>query len=231
MTQLRTPRGAEETPPASSASVNARHGCTMREFLGTGQEEGGSRQSVGFAIPDRVDTVECRGRGATVGNTSSRVGVPSVSSCCSRQVRRGAEVACSCLQTDPNPKRMSSGRFRSTMRRGDARVDPRPTEGFASGHRRSGEDITTLCRQQHKSNRSSKNSLQRCHLERGELIHHRCLMTGVGEAGNRGPGRESRRRRRVTTQHRVASSSEFERRGCFRHNTVGSQRKCRHLFR
>ena len=33
----------------------------MREFLGTGQEEGGSRQRVGFASPDRVDTVECRG--------------------------------------------------------------------------------------------------------------------------------------------------------------------------
>ena len=55
-----------------------RQGCTMREFLGTGQEEGGSCQRVVFAGPDRVDSVECRGggRGATVGDVSSRVGAP-----------------------------------------------------------------------------------------------------------------------------------------------------------
>ena len=72
------PRGVEESPPASSASVNAGQGYAVREFLGTGKKEGGSRQRVGFASPDRVDTVECRGRrrGRTVGDTSGRVGAP-----------------------------------------------------------------------------------------------------------------------------------------------------------
>ena len=54
-TQLPTKRGVEESPPTSRASVNSRQGCTMREFLGTGQEEGGSRQRVVVASPDRVE--------------------------------------------------------------------------------------------------------------------------------------------------------------------------------
>ena len=142
------PRGVEESPPASSASVNVRQGCAMREFLGTGQEEGGSRQRVGFASPDRVDTVECRGRrrGATVGDTSSRVGAPPVSSCCSRHVSRGGEVASSggtIVEGEgrwPSPHRpesqvgVSSGRLCSTVRRGDARVDRGSTERSSSGH-------------------------------------------------------------------------------------------------
>ena len=75
---------------------------------GTGQEEGGSRQRVVVASPDRVDTVECRGGGL------ERPQSPVVSVDMSAE---GAEVACSsgtivegegrCLsQTDPNPKRV-----------------------------------------------------------------------------------------------------------------------------
>ena len=71
-------RGIEESSPASSASFNTRQGDAVRKFPGTGQEEGGRGQRVGFASPERVGTIERRGcrRGATVGDTSSRVGAP-----------------------------------------------------------------------------------------------------------------------------------------------------------
>ena len=170
------------------------------------------------AVPlsDRVDTVECRGRqrGASVGDASSRVGAPPVSSCRSRHVRRGAEVACSSgtvVEGEgrwPSPNRpesqagVSSGRFRPTVRRGDARVDPRPTEGSARGHRgrpflRSGEDLPTHV----FSSTGVATDLPRttfcdaiCSSEYGEVISLQCGMTcvRVGEAANcDGPGRES----------------------------------------
>ena len=126
--------GVEESPPTSRAKV-----AQCESFL----ERAKKREAA--ASPSKVDTVECRGggRGATVGDASSQVGAPPGSSCHSQHVHGGAEVACSrgtvvegvCPQTDPNPKRVLSGRFRPTVRRGDARVDPRLTEGSASGHR------------------------------------------------------------------------------------------------
>ena len=155
-------RGVEESPPTSRASVNSRQGCTMREFLGTGRKrEAAARELLLQAQTEltrlSTEVVEGEQRLAT---PSSRVGAPPDSSCHSRHVRRGAEVACSsgtvvegegiCLSPNrPEPQTgVSSGRFRPTVRRGDARVDPRPTEGSASGHRgraslRSGEDLPT----------------------------------------------------------------------------------------
>ena len=234
-------RGVEESPPTSSASVNS----TMREFLGTGQEEGVSHQRVVVASPDRVDTLECRGggRGATVGDTSSRVGAPPVSSCHSRHVRRGAEVARSSGTVvegegrGPSPNRpepqagVSSGRFRPTMRRGDARVDPRPTEGSASGHRgrpslRSGEDLPSHV----FSSTGVAADLPRttfgdaiCSGEHGEVISPPKGVICVG------PGRESHRRQRVSSSddsdfaplvsRPVASVGVL---GVFGHNTADS---------
>ena len=67
-------RGVVESAPASCASSITRQGDAVREFPGTGQEEGGRGQRVGFASPERVDTTERRGcrRGATVGDCRRR---------------------------------------------------------------------------------------------------------------------------------------------------------------
>ena len=179
-------RGVEESPPTSSASVCSGHGCTMREFLGSGQEEGGSRQRVVVVQAQTeltrlsAEVVEGEQRLATLRAELERSQSPAVTVDLSAEVQRlralveqlSKEKEDVRLQTNPKPQAgVSSGRFRPTVRRGDARVDSRPTEGSASGHRgrpslRSGEGSPNSCLQQHRSGSgSSKNNLQRCHLQ------------------------------------------------------------------
>ena len=179
------PRGVEESPPASSASVNADKVAQCESFLERARKREAAARELLLSSPDRVDTVECRGRrrGATVGDTSSRVGALPVSSCCSRHVRRGAEVACSggtVVEGEgrcPSPNRpesqagVSPGRFHSHSAKRRCKSGSKADRGICK--RLSWPAISqkwrgypNSCPQQHRSgNGSSKNSLQRCHLQ------------------------------------------------------------------
>ena len=177
------PRSVEESPPTSSASVNARQGCTMRDsWNGPGR---GSCQRVVVASPDRVDTVECRGRrrGATVGDTVepswSAPSLQLLQSTCPQRCRGCVLQWNSCRRrrkmsvSKPtrNPRRCVVGKisFHNATRRLQEWIQGRQRDlqaAIVAGRFSEVARISQLLSSEHRNgNGSSKNNLQRCHLQ------------------------------------------------------------------
>ena len=171
-------REALKSPPTSRASVNSRQGCTMREFLGTGQEEGGSRQRV--VVQAQTELTRLSAELATLRAELERPQSPVVSLDMSAEVQRLRALVEQLSRrrrkmSVPKPTRTPSGcvvgkiSSHSAKRRcksgpkADRGIWKRPSWPAISQKWRGSPNS---CLQQHRSGSgSSKNNLLRCHLQ------------------------------------------------------------------